>query len=65
MEKKPDTPKPKTLECCPFCKSDDLSPLYEGEVKSGLYWISCHGCGASGPVTKTPLGAVQKWNRKP
>ena len=51
-------PKP---DACPFCKSDDIEPVFVDGWKG---WMICRDCGANGPDGRTEAEAIQLWNER-
>ena len=53
------------LKPCPFCGSENCETrtvFYT--VKLSRNWVTCHICGAHGPVEPTKKQAQQSWNRR-
>ncbi len=55
---------------CPFCGSTRVQ-VQTGECRGAVsdeprleYWITCFGCAAEGPWSRTEAGAVRMWNMR-
>lgn len=51
-----------TLLPCPLC---GIGNLRISEPDDQNIWVSCNGCGCSGPMDITTRLAAKKWNRRP
>lgn len=43
---------------CPFCGSTRITPMEDGDHA----WVSCLGCGATGPTAADAAMALRRWN---
>ena len=50
------------LRECPWCADSVLE--VRQSVTSGVQWVTCTGCGASGPEHDTEAAATAAWNRR-
>ena len=61
------------VECCPFCKSENVTVIYipgsYGYIDPQAY-VTCHRCGATGPKSFNgskecmETEAINKWNKR-
>lgn len=52
------------LKPCPFCESQVQVVHWEDRIKFS-WQVECLYCGIFGPLGKTEVDAVEKWNRLP
>lgn len=49
---------------CPFTHLEGVKENVQVIARGDMFTVFCGGCGASGPASETPEGAINDWNAR-